>query len=299
MAKARAIAKRRKAVSNIKKITHTMQLIATARYQKAYKSAVATQPYTKKITELVGDLSSAGEQIKHPLLSANEGAGRTAHLVITSNRGLCGGYNASILRAAIAHEQRVASADTKCDLYAVGKKGISYYAFLKREITHAFRDMSDMPTFPEIEPIAADFMTRFINGDYESIHVTHMRFHSVSKQTPETIQLLPISQKNSQDETPAGDPEKPQTTQSVQYDFSPEPEVLLAALLPATVKVRLFQCFTDATVSEQMARMVAMKAATDAARDMIKMLGRSYNRARQSQITMELLDIMGGAEAVK
>ncbi len=298
MAKARAIAKRRKAVSNIKKITHTMQLIATARYQKAYKRAVATQPYTKKITELVGELSSAGEQITHPLLSANEAAGRTAHLVITSNRGLCGGYNASILRAAISHEQRAATGDTECDLYAVGKKGISYYAFLGRQIAHAFRDMSDMPTFPEIEPIAADFMTRFTNGDYESIHVTHMRFHSISRQTPETIQLLPISQADSQEDSPAGAADKPQTTQSVQYDFSPEPEVLLAALLPATVKVRLFQCFTDATVSEQMARMVAMKAATDAAHDMIKMLGRSYNRARQSQITMELLDIMGGAEAL-
>ena len=298
MAKARAIAKRRKAVSNIKKITHTMQLIATARYQKAYKSAVATQPYTKKITELVGALSSAGEEITHPLLTAREGASRTAHLVITSNRGLCGGFNASILRAAMAHEQRVVSGDRPCDLYAVGIKGISYYAFLKREITQAFRDMSDMPTFPEIEPIAADFMARFTNGEYESIHVTYMRFHSISRQTPETIQLLPIRPEESPNESPAGAADQPQTTQSVQYDFSPEPEVLLAALLPATVKVRLFQCFTDATVSEQMARMVAMKAATDAARDMIKMLGRSYNRARQSQITMELLDIMGGAEAV-
>ena len=135
MAKARAIVKRRKAVRNIRKITRTMQLIATARFNQALKRAMATKPYTEKITEMVGELSRAIQgRVDHPLLRVNEGTGRTALLVITSNRGLCGGYNAHVLRTAIAHRERSAEGDAAVDVSMVGKKGISYFRFLRREM---------------------------------------------------------------------------------------------------------------------------------------------------------------------
>ncbi|HEY3241835.1 MAG TPA: ATP synthase F1 subunit gamma [Phycisphaerae bacterium] len=295
MAKARAIVKRRKSVRNIKKITHTMQLIATARFQKALQRAVATKPYTQKITELVGQLSAAGGSIEHPLLKVNRGANRVAVLVLTSNRGLCGGYNASLLRTAGAHLQDVRQAGTGIDLNVVGKKGIAYYKFLGTPVARAYAKLPDAPQFADVEPLADGFIKAYSAGVFDAVYVTYVRFVSTVKQVPTVMQLLPIAQ----EEPPTATAGSRGPRREVQYDFSPSPQELLAELLPQTIKVRLFQSFCDATVSEQVARMVAMKAATDAAGDMIKQLSRQYNRARQSQITMELLDILGGVEALK
>jgi len=293
MAKARALVKRRKAVVNIRKITRTMQLIATARFQKTMTRAQATRPYAEKITELVQELSAAGEQIRHPLLAENPAAERSALLVVTSNRGLCGGYNSSLLRLAEEQLRAAEAAGHSADLSVLGKKGVAYFRFLKREMARAVTDLPDMPAFSDSEPFAEDFMARYAAGQYAAVHVIYMRFVSVARQVPTCIRLLPVRPEQRETET------APAAAGVAQYDFSPGPVELLAELLPVTVKVRLFQCLTDAAVSEQVARMVAMKAATDAADEMNKLLTRQYNRARQSQITNELLDILGGAEALQ
>jgi F-type H+-transporting ATPase subunit gamma len=294
MAKARQIVKRRKAVTNIRKITKTMQLIATARFQQAFQRATATKPYTQKITQLVEELSAAAEgQIDHPLLKDNPDAPKDLLLVLTSNRGLCGGYNAGILRKAVAHLNAAESRPQ--ELHVVGKKGIAYFRFMRREITQAIATIDDRPRFDQVEPIATSLMKRYEAGELGAVYVAFTRFISTGRQAPEIVRLLPLSR--AEPETAEKKPSGP--TASVQYDFSPAPEELLKVLLPQTVKVRLYQCFTDSAVSEQVARMVAMKAATDAAGDMIKLLSRQFNRARQSQITMELLDIVGCAEALK
>lgn len=300
MAKARAIVKRRKAVRNIRKITRTMQLIATARYQKAYNRAMATKPYTQKITEMVDQLSRAIEgQIEHPLLKVNKDTGRSALLVITSNRGLCGGYNGRILEAALEHVQACERAELAVDLHVVGKKGIGYLRFLGRELASTNTTIEDKPKFSDVDPIAQGFIDQYSNAALDAVHVAYMRFVSVGRQRPEVLQLLPLQQEHVAGQA-GGDagPAAASPARAVDYDFMPAPAEILAELLPQTVKTRLFQCFTDAAVSEQVARMVAMKQATDAAGDMIKYLTQRYNRARQSQITMELLDIMGGAEAL-
>lgn len=298
MAKARQIVKRRKAVTNIRKITKTMQLIATARFQQAFQRATATKPYTQKITQLVEELSAAAEgQIDHPLLKENGDAPKDLLLVLTSSRGLCGGYNASVLRTAMAHLN--ASKDRPCELHVVGKKGIAYFKFMRREVTEALTNIDDRPRFEQVEPIAAKLMKRYEAGELGAVHVTYMRFISTGRQAPETIRLLPLSREESKPGDPSAAAREATKSTTAQYDFSPAPEELLKVLLPQTVKVRLYQCFTDSAVSEQVARMVAMKAATDAAGDMIKQLSRDFNRARQSQITMELLDIVGCAEALK
>jgi len=288
MANRRVLVKRRKAVRNIRKITRTMQLIATARFQAAFNRAVATRPYTEKLAELVADLSRAAGNVDHPLLRTNDEAKKSALVVLTSDRGLAGGYNANVLRSALGHlDQQPAGLET--DVHMVGKKGISYFRFLRRPVAEQTSGIGDKPRFDQVEPIANALIDRFTRGEIASAHVAYMKFLSAGQQRPVVVQLLPLKPEVKEGQEAA---------KSVEYEFSPDPQQLLDELLPATVRIRLFQAFNDAAVSEQVARMVAMKAATDAAQDMIKALTREYNRARQTQITMELLDIVGGANAL-
>jgi F-type H+-transporting ATPase subunit gamma len=295
MAKARAISKRRRAVRNIRKITRTMQLIATSRFQKSLNRATASKPYTEKITELAEKISAAAaDQVDHPLLRKNEGTGQAALLAITSNRGLCGGYNASLLRQVNAQIERNQKVDLQTELHMVGKKGINYCRFLGREVARAHTELGDWFAFAAIEPIADDFIRDYGRQRFDALDVVYMKFVSAGRQEPTIVRLIPVERESPGEGEPAPGERPP-----VQYDFSPAPAELLGELLPAAVKVQLFQCFMDALVSENIARMVAMKAATDAAGDMIKSLSQQYNRARQTQITMELLDIVGGAQAIQ
>src|SRR6266436_3844429 len=165
MAKARQIVKRRKAVTNIRKITKTMQLIATARFQQAYNRAVASKPYTQKITQLVEELSAAtAGTIEHPLMKDFPDAKKDAMLVLTSNRGLCGGYNASILRKAVAQLNAVPG--RPIELFVVGKKGNAYFKFMRRNVDRAITNIDDRPRFEQVEPLALEFMKRFEAGEF-------------------------------------------------------------------------------------------------------------------------------------
>jgi len=292
LANARIIVKRRKSVRNIRKITRTMQLIATARFQAAYSRAMATKPYAERLAELVADLSNVvGEKVAHPLMRAQENAKRSAVVVLTSSRGLCGGYNTGVLRTAVAHLESEIAKGVENEVSMVGKKGIGFFRFLRRPILEQITNIGDSPRFEQVEPIANALMGRFIKGEISSAYVVYMRFYSAGRQKPAVMQLLPLTNE-------AGVKQADGKNSTVQYEFSPAANELLAELLPATVRVQLFQCFIDATVSEQVGRMVAMKAATEAAAEMITSLTRRYNRARQSAITMELLDIVGGANAL-
>jgi len=289
MANRRVLVKRRKSIRNIRKITRTMQLIATARFQAAFNRAVASRPYTEKLAELVADLARAGDGLDHPLIKTKNPAAPAAVVVVSSNRGLCGGYNSSILRTALGflEERRKGAQPSQVSVF--GKKGIAYFRFIKQPFEEATAEIADAPRFEQVEPVANSLIQRFLDGEISAVYVTYMRFYSASKQRPETIQLLPLAPT----ELPAGAKAK-----NVDYEFRPEPGALLDDLLPAVARIRLFQAFLDSAVSEQIARMVAMKAATEASEEMIKTLSRQYNRARQTQITMELLDIVGGANAL-
>ena len=297
MAKARAIVKRRKAVRNIRKITKTMQMIATAKFQKALKRAVGTKPYTLKVRELVGELAGNIGDIEHPLLrnpAESQRTNRIALIVISSDRGLAGAYNGSVLRMANAFLKTQEAAGKTIELYVSGKKGVAFFNFQKRQITKRFDQFADQPKFAEVDRVAEDFIQQFIDGKVDSVHVAYMNFITAATQKAEVITLLPLA-------TPAaaGKAEPGKIKRETVYDFSPDPKSLLDELLPLTVKVALFQAFLDATTSENVARMVAMKSATDNADKMVKSLTMRYNRARQSQITTELSEIMGGVEAMK
>jgi F-type H+-transporting ATPase subunit gamma len=289
MANRRVLVKRRKAVQNIRKITRTMQLIATARFQAAFNRAVASRPYTEKLAELVRDLARGAGEVRHPLMSTANPDAPVAIVVVTSMRGLCGGYNANVLRAATARIEELRAAGRKVELRVFGKKGISFFRFQRQPMAVEDVSIGETPRFESVEKVANRLMEDFLAGGISGVEVAYMRFYSAGRQRPEVAALLPLA-------ATAGDGGV--AAKPADYEFRPDPASLLAELLPATVRIRLFQAFLDAAVSEQIARMAAMKAATDASEEMIKNLTRQYNRARQTHITMELLDIVGGANAL-
>jgi len=294
MATTREIVKRRRSVANIRKITKTMEMIATAKFRRALNRAVGAKPYTEKIVELVFTLTAASEQAVHPLLGENTESNRVVLLVLTSNRGLCGGYNGNIIRQANLQIQEFKDNKTELDLWVSGKKGISALRYVGHEISHRYTDFDDKITIAQVEELADELMDLYRNKQIDGVRVVFMRFISSARHYAAVLNLLPVrslTEEETDEETP--------DIRIADYLFSPTAEEILDELIPITVQTELYQCFMDAVVSEQVARMRAMKAATDNAQKMIQGLTQQYNRARQSQITGELLDIMGGAEALK
>jgi F-type H+-transporting ATPase subunit gamma len=292
MANTRAIVKRRKAIRNIRKITRTMELIATARFKQAMDRATQAEAYTRKIAELAADLSASASQAGHPLLQPREQVKNELLLVLGSNRGLCGGYNAGILREAMQRIRQVRAEGVALHLEVSGKRPIAYFRYHGLPAEHAYTHFEEKPRFDEVEVLANRYLADFVAGRIDRVEVAYTKFFNAARQAPVVETLLPLSA--AAGERPAG--ERPRT---VEYEFLPGAQDILQELLPVSFKVRLFKCFLDAAVSEQIARRVTMKQATENADDMIKNLSRVYNRARQAQITKEISEVIGGAAALE
>jgi len=300
MAKARALDKRRKSIRNIKKITRTMELIATARFKKAMDRATAATAYTERITQVVKDLAAAGLAVSHPLLESRESTTGAILLVITGNRGLCGGYNSSVIRAAMSRLREFGEQDINLRLEVAGRRGISACKFRGVPVDESFTQFEDKPRFEEVDEIASRYLDAFSLGQIDRLDVAYTQFHSTAKQLTVVETLLPLAGLEGSEEAgqETGDGAEGASGESM-YEFLPSAESILQEVVPTSFKVKLFKCFLDASVSEQIARMVAMKSATENADDMIKHLSMTYNRARQSQITGEIMEIIGGAESLK
>lgn len=296
MAKLRELVNRRKAIRNIAKITRTMELIATARFKKALDRAVEADAFTRKIAELAADLSASATEISHPLMAKRETVKSSVLLVVASNRGLCGGYNGGILRAAQARLREIRAENVALHLEVSGKRAIQFFRFQNVPADRTFTQFEDKPQFGEVEQLADRYLADFIAGKVDRVEVAYQKFISAARQAPVVETLLPLTSLKIETRKPGKAEEKP--SQPVEYEFMPDAKGILEEILPVSFKVRLFKCFLDAAVSEQIARRVAMKAATDNANDLIKSLSQLYNRARQAQITKELAEIIGGAEAV-
>lgn len=292
MANARALDKRRKSIKNIKKITRTMELIATARFKKAMERAMAATDYTDRMTKVVADLAAAGLEVSHPLLEAREKTENAVLLVLSSNRGLCGGYNGNILRASV-NRYRELSQNCNVSLEVSGKRGLNGLKFRGIMPDQAYMNFEDQPKFLEVEPIAQSYLDRFLTQEIDRVDVVYTRFISSSRQEAVVETLLPMGSLGVDDAQ-----QKKDTRGESVYEFLPSAEAILEEVVPASFKVKLFKCFLDAAVSEQIARMVAMKSATENASEMIRSLSRTYNRARQSQITGEIMEVIGGVEAL-
>ncbi|QDT26498.1 ATP synthase F1 subunit gamma [Gimesia panareensis] len=290
MAKARAIVKRLKAVKNIRKITRTMELIATARFKKAMDRAAEAAAYTKKISELVADLSQANLEFHHPLLEKHETEKNAVLLVLTSNRGLCGGYNTGVLKQALKRYQNLQANGQNVRLEVSGKRGISFLKFQGISADATYTHFEDRPTFEEVDELASRYITEYIEGKIDRLDVAYTEFVSSSRQEAVIHSLLPIG---------ALEASESETSESYDYEFLPSAQEILEEIVPTAFKARLFKCFLDAAVSEQIARMVAMKGATENANEMVGTLSAQYNRARQTQITSEILEIIGGAAALE
>jgi F-type H+-transporting ATPase subunit gamma len=290
MAKARALDRRRGSIRNIRKITRTMELISTARFKRAMDRATAATAYTRRITALVGHLAHAGLEVTHPLLQPRPEPKCAILLALAANRGLCAGYNGNVVRLANAryHELRETIPDVRLEIS--GKRGISAFRFRKIQPDTTFTHFEDKPSFAEVDVLAVRYLDDFLAGRLDRLDVAYTKFESASRQQAVVETLLPLGGLNGADESSA-------STES-QYEFLPSAESILDEIVPTSFKVKLFKCFLDAAVSEQIARMVAMKAATENADSMISQLSMAYNRARQGQITGELLEIIGGAEAL-
>ncbi|MCS5616569.1 MAG: ATP synthase F1 subunit gamma [Planctomycetota bacterium] len=290
MAKARALDRRRKSVRNIRKITRTMELIATARFKKAMDRSVAARDYTKHLASMLENIAAVGADVDHPLLEIRP-TKRTAVLVLTGNRGLCGGYNSNIVRQAMALLGQWKSEQVGTTVAVSGKRGIGALKFRGVELAETYTTFEDKPEYAAVAPIGQAYLEAYAAGEIDRLDVAYTRFHGIAKQEAVTEMLLPLA--------PPEAAEGSGRLASDEYDFYPSARSILEELLPASFMSRLFKCFLDAAVSEQVARMVAMKAATENAGGLIKSLSRAYNRARQSQITGEIMEILGGVEALK
>lgn len=294
MANARALDRRRKSIRNIRKITRTMELIATARFKRAMDRATAATAYTQRMTQIVADLARAGLNVQHPLLEAREEVRSAALLVLTANRGLCGGYNSSVIRLATPRYHELKAAAASFRLEVSGKRGISAMRFRRIPLQETYLQFDDQPRFEDVEKIANRYLEAYTLGRLDRLDVVYTRFLSSSRQEAVVETLLPLGSLVDEEDME----EDILHPQGPDYEFLPSAASILEQVVPASFKIRLFKCFLDSAVSEQIARMVAMKAATDNANDMIKRLSTSYNRARQSQITTEIMDIIGGVEAL-
>jgi F-type H+-transporting ATPase subunit gamma len=292
MANARKLDKRRKSIRSIRKITRTMELIANARFKRAMDRASAATAYTNKMTELVSDLAQGGLKVSHPLLEPRPEPDRGLLLVLTANRGMCGGYNSGVLRAGVQQYQKLGKELPILEIEVSGKRGINALKFRKIIPNQSFTHFDDQPKYEEVEELADRYLDEFVRGKLDRLDVAYTRFVSSARQEPVVETLLPLG---SLAGTESG---KGPARGESKYEFLPSAESILEEVVPTSFRVKLFKCFLDAAVSEQIARMVAMKAATENADEMIRQLSMTYNRARQSQITGEIMEIIGGVEAL-
>jgi len=287
MATLRDIRRRIRSVQSTQKITRAMKLVAAAKLRRAQERILAARPYAGKMAELLGNLVSAAGRngAPHPLLEQREGSRRQI-VVITADRGLAGAFNSNIIRQALALIRESRQPDVT--LVVVGRKGRDFYRRRQWAIKRQMVGFWDRLAFSHAQELADFFMQQYLDGEVDEVHLIYSEFRSVAVQRPRRQQLLPIPRGE------AGAEGAP-----VDYIYEPSPEAILGDLLPRHVRTQVFRALMESLAGEYGARMTAMEAATKNASEMIDVLTIQYNKARQEKITKELLDIVGGAEALK
>ena len=290
MAKPRELRRRIRSIQITRKITKTMELVSTSKLKRAQHRVVAARPYARALAEVLGDLYDPELAERFPLLRqpAADGTWRVGLVLITSNRGLCGAFNANLIREARRRIGELEGQGARIDLHLVGKKGITYFRFAKRPVASQRSDIGDKPTAAHAAELVAPLMAQFQTGTLDAVEVVFAQFRSAVSTPPTTLRVLPIE---------GG---KVRTVQhSTFYILKPSAGAILESLLPMYVQNQVYRALVETAAAEHGARRTAMKNATDSAGDMLDLLRRTYNRARQGVITQELAEIVGGAEALK
>jgi len=294
MANTRDIKNRISSVQNIKKITETMEKIATARVKKNTNRLMTSRDFyfnlTRMLSHVIPYAQEEAEEIAHPLLTTHEEIEKTLILVISSNRGLCGGYNNNVLSLSKRLYNTMNEEKKSPDLFVVGKKGISFFRFAGMPVKKSVVDIDDQVSYDKMAEIATELAELYIKQEYNEIYLVYTRYHSAANQKPVVEKLLPFEFEE-QDEL--------DEEYRAVYDFEPSVGDVFNTILPMALNRKLFNTVLETNLSEQIARKVAMKQASDSAGDMIKDLNLAYNRARQNKITKELIEIIGAAKALQ
>jgi F-type H+-transporting ATPase subunit gamma len=292
MAKTKEIRNRIRSVTSTKKITKTMELVATSKMKRAQDRVNAAGPYVAKLSEMLAAIVRGGVSLNLPLITKRAPVTKVAVQLITANRGLCGGFNANLIRLAkkTVAEQKEAGHDVRLDV--CGKKGISTLKFQGYTLDRTINDMGDKPSFDDARRLIDPLIEAFLKGEVDEVYVIYAHWKSMGAQPPTVLKLLPID--------PPSEEEKSDSPYKMsEFIFSPSPKEILEELLPRYVTQTAYTCLVMNTAGEQVARRTAMKNASDNAEDMIKYLTRNLNRARQAAITQEISEIVGGAESLK
>jgi F-type H+-transporting ATPase subunit gamma len=279
---------------SLRKIFRAQELIATSRIAKARAAVAASSPYSRAITRAVSALATFSN-VDHPLLTEKEQVRRAAVLLVTSDRGLAGAYSANVIREAERLNELLRDEGKEVVPYIAGRKGVAFYRFRRRTVEAEWTGFSDAPTYEMAREIGDTLVDAFIRGSegdgVDEIHIVFTRFVNMVTQTPETIRMLPLEVVEGE-EAPASDDVLPL------YEFEPNASEVLDALLPRYIGSRIYNCLLQAAASEHAARQRAMKSASDNAQEVIKTYTRLANSARQAEITQEISEIVGGANAL-
>ncbi|MBI4501838.1 MAG: ATP synthase F1 subunit gamma [Gemmatimonadetes bacterium] len=312
MARTRELRRRIKSTQSTRQITKTMEMVATSKLKRAQDRVIAARPYAEALRKVIADLYTPGLAERFPLLRRPGGVPqRVALIVITSNRGLCGAFNSNLIREGRRRLQELEAGGTQVELHLVGRKGIGFFRYVGRAIATQRTDFGDRPSAKQAAELVTPLMDRFAAGELDGVEVAFAKFNSALSTPPMLLTVLPV-------ETPAGGrvggsagrhsgesrPADPATRRPAEkyqpfYILRPSAEEIVGAILPLYVRNAVYRALVETAASEQGARRTAMKNATDSAGDIIDTLRRTYNRARQAQITQELAEIVGGAEALK
>lgn len=314
-AQIRVLRRRIKSTQSIKKITRAMELIATSRIVKARARVQEAKPYAEQMTQMLTELAS-NSALDHPLLVERAEPKKAAILVVTSDRGQCGGYNANVLREAEQLQSLLRAQGKEPVLYVIGRKGVSYYRFRKRPVAAAWTGFSEQPTYADAAEAARVLVAAFMAGvgerdadeaaeavgapaekveSVDELHLVYTQFRNMVTQTPQARRMAPMEVEYTENDAQA---EASSTELKPLYEFEPDAEALFDALLPKYVGARLFAALLESAASESANRQRAMKAATDNANELIRTLTLQSNQARQAQITQEISEIVGGADAL-
>ncbi|PPJ25143.1 F0F1 ATP synthase subunit gamma [Nocardia nova] len=315
MASLRELRSRIRGVSSIKKITKAQELIATSRISKAQARVAAAKPYAEEITKVLGELASASSNLNHPLLTERPTPRRAAVLVITSDSGMCGGYNSNVLKRTEELITTLRSEGKEPVLYVMGNKGLTYYTFRNRPLAGSWTGFSQQPHYTDASAACHHLVDVFMAGSdteveapgggtmegVDEIHIVYTRFVSMLSQVPEVRRLAPIQVSFVDENFELGEDmltDSPDAKITSLYEFEPDADKLLGALLPKYINTRIYSSLLEAAASESAARRTAMKAATDNATELVNTLTREANSIRQANITQEISEIVGGANAL-
>jgi len=293
MATLRDIRRRIRSVESTQKITRAMKLVAAAKLRRAQERIVSARPYAVKMAQLLSSLVRRAEGEAHPLL-VRRPAARKRLVIITADKGLCGAFNSNILRASLAFLRE--QGETSVTLVVVGKKARDFYRRRQYEIKSEMLGFFDRLAYSHAQELAGGLMQEYLSGEVDEVHLLYNEFRSVAVQRVKREQLLPIESADAANDQGG---QRGQGGAEGDYIYEPSPEAILAALLPRHVTTQVYRALMESVAGEYGARMTAMEAATKNAKEMISVLSIQYNKARQERITKELLDIVGGAEALR